>query len=532
MLSDSNVTEYGRVNIEFLSNGAVVNDIHALTMSKAVATDGTATITFTTSTAIAPAHATDNKVILTFPAGLVTAGTGCAISSPATTGTVTYGTDAITITLGSTATLAAGAVTVTCTGLTLAAQAAVTATATGTTGMKIETSKDNIAAYVSTPAVGAVTAVSLKGRQATGTGQTATVTFVTSTTLVESSANKISLTFPSNLIAANPDNSCGISSSSTATTSKYSSNTITLTLAPFSRLSAGEVTVTCSGLTLAASAAVTATSTGTTGLKIETSTDTIPAYISTPIIGGVSAELNALQLSRDVEIDNTATGTFKTSTPFTADATSNKITLSFPAGLVTAQAINLCSITSPASVVSTSVYAANSIALTVTSALAAGSVTVTCTGLTLAAKAAVAAVNTVGSEFGLKIETTKDTISTRVSVPCIGCVVADAAALAQGSVSDHEVLLKIRLSFVDALTLYAIRRFKIESYETDVTTRLTPLQPSLQRSNAVVDGYFVGKAKPVDFACTELDLSAMPNGTKHSLPPAFAHTRLQERAWF
>ena len=103
---------------------------------------------------------------------------------------------------------------------------------------------------------------------------------------------------------------------------------------------------------------------------------------------------------------------------------------------------------------------------------------------------------------------------------------------AQGSVSDHEVLLKIRLSYVDALTLYAVRRFKIESYETDVTTRLTPLQPSLQRSNAVVDGYFVGKAKPVDFACTELDLSAMPNGTKHSLPPAFAHTRLQERARF
>lgn len=103
---------------------------------------------------------------------------------------------------------------------------------------------------------------------------------------------------------------------------------------------------------------------------------------------------------------------------------------------------------------------------------------------------------------------------------------------AQGSVSDHEVLLKIRLSYVDALTLYAVRRFKIEPYETDVTTRLTPLQPSLQRSNAVVDGYFVGKAKPVDFACTELDLSAMPNGTKHSRPPAFAHTRLQERAWF
>jgi len=85
---------------------------------------------------------------------------------------------------------------------------------------------------------------------------------------------------------------------------------------------------------------------------------------------------------------------------------------------------------------------------------------------------------------------------------------------AQGSVTDHEVILKIRLTFVDALTLYAVRRFKIESYEIDATTRITPLQPSLQRSSPVVDGYFVGKPKPVDFACTELDLSALPIGAR------------------
>jgi hypothetical protein len=136
--------------------GCVVADAAtALSMSKAVATDGTATITFTTSTAISPAHATDNKVILTFPAGHVTAGTGCAISSPATTGTATYATDVITIALGSTATLAAGAVTVTCTGLTLAAKAAVAATTTA--GLKIETSKDTVATFVSVPCVGCVT---------------------------------------------------------------------------------------------------------------------------------------------------------------------------------------------------------------------------------------------------------------------------------------------------------------------------------------------------------------------------------------
>jgi hypothetical protein len=85
---------------------------------------------------------------------------------------------------------------------------------------------------------------------------------------------------------------------------------------------------------------------------------------------------------------------------------------------------------------------------------------------------------------------------------------------AQGSVTDDEVILNIRLTFVDALTLYAVRRFKIEAYQTDVTTRITPLQPSLWRSNAVTDGFFVGKTNPVDFSCTEFDLSSIPNGAK------------------
>ncbi len=101
---------------------------------------------------------------------------------------------------------------------------------------------------------------------------------------------------------------------------------------------------------------------------------------------------------------------------------------------------------------------------------------------------------------------------------------------AQGSVSDIEVILNIRLTFVDALTLYAIRRFKIESYQTDLTTRLTPMQPNLRRSNPVVDGFFVGKPKPLDFSCTEFDLSAIPNGTKCARPLVLTHAHLQERA--
>ncbi len=94
---------------------------------------------------------------------------------------------------------------------------------------------------------------------------------------------------------------------------------------------------------------------------------------------------------------------------------------------------------------------------------------------------------------------------------------------AQGSVSDSEIILNIRLTFVDSLTLYAVRRVKIESYQNEVTTRLTPMQPSLQRSKAVFDGYFVGKPKPLDFTCTELDLSSIPQGTLWPLPPGFPH---------
>jgi hypothetical protein len=101
---------------------------------------------------------------------------------------------------------------------------------------------------------------------------------------------------------------------------------------------------------------------------------------------------------------------------------------------------------------------------------------------------------------------------------------------AQGSVTDDEVILNIRLTFVDAFTLYAVRRFKIESYQTDVTTRLTPLQPSFRRSNPVFDGFFVGKAKPLDFSCTEFDLSSIPNGAKSERSPFFIQIHLQERA--
>jgi hypothetical protein len=39
------------------------------------------------------------------------------------------------------------------------------------------------------------------------------------------------------------------------------------------------------------------------------------------------------------------------------------------------------------------------------------------------------------------------------------------------------------------------------------------MQPNVQRRSPVVDGFFVNKSKPIDFTCTEFDLSALPNGT-------------------
>jgi hypothetical protein len=102
--------------------------------------------------------------------------------------------------------------------------------------------------------------------------------------------------------------------------------------------------------------------------------------------------------------------------------------------------------------------------------------------------------------------------------------------LEQGYITDNEVFFKIRLSYVDALSLYAVRRFKIESFETDVTTRITPMQPDLQRSKPIIDGFFAGKPKPLDFTCSEFDLPAIPNGAKRACPPTrFTHPYLQGR---
>jgi hypothetical protein len=88
-------------------------------------------------------------------------------------------------------------------------------------------------------------------------------------------------------------------------------------------------------------------------------------------------------------------------------------------------------------------------------------------------------------------------------------------------VNHEEVLLNISLTTAtNILTLYAVRRFKIQSYEVHSSVVLTPMQPSIQRnnSNSLVDDFFANKTKPLDFSCTELDLSTLSSGAKRALP--------------
>jgi len=406
--------------------GGVTASLSALKMSTAVGKDGTAEVSFQTSTSFT-AHPSDNKIFLTFPSGLVIAQANnlCGISSPLSIkSSSVYAFNVITLTV--TSDLAAGSVTVTCSGLTLAAKARQTATIGGTVGLKIDTSKDSVFFYVSTPAVGAVVVdpkSALQMKSSAGSDSDIAVSFTTSTVLQPSSSNKITLTFPNGLVSASTENKCGVTSSECVVTSKFDGNAITLTLAPYASLPAGKVTITCSGLTIAPKEEVVATTGTTNGLKIETSTDVIPDYANTPAVGGVTAALDALTMSTAVSPTGTATVSFTTSTPLTVAGT-GKITLTFPAGLVDAQAINLCAIASPPSVSSTSAFdgtGKQAVTLTLTADLVAAAVTVTCSGMTL--KALAGATATVGGTTGLRIETsTSSTLVAYVSTPTVGGV--------------------------------------------------------------------------------------------------------------
>jgi hypothetical protein len=393
----------------------------ALTMSRVIGASQTASVTFTTSTALP----VGGKITLSFPGGLVASvvsgTTFCELSSPklAAVSSASFAADAVTITLASI--VNAGEVTVTCTGLTLAAKDATTA------GLTVKTSLDTIAATIATPAIGAVTAIAesaLRLTGAAGSSQTATVSFSTSTGLP--TGGQITLTFPIALIASVTPATTFCAVTSVASTASFASGVVILTVG--ATLSAGPVIVTCSGLNLAPTAEVKASV--NTGLKIHTSKDIIPVFVDVRDVGVVKANTaSALILSKEVGATGTASITFTTSTAFAASA-GNTITLSFPSGHVTANAENKCTISSPQTK-STSAYTTNTITITVdaTATLSAGKVTVTCTGLTLAAKVGVINVNSAPASAGLQISTSADTIGAFVDVPAVGAVTVDAGTV-------------------------------------------------------------------------------------------------------
>ena len=270
-------------------------------------------ISFTTST---PLAATDT-IVLTFPAaGHVTtlANNQCGISSPAgksTTSAMAADPHTITLTLAASNTLAAGAVTVTCGGMTLAAKPMAAAAS----GVTIRTSKDAVAASVAIPAVGAVTATAASALTlspvAATAGQTATISFTTSTPLAAS--DTIVLTFPgTGHVTTLANNQCGISSpvgkSTTSAMAAGPPHTITITLAADNTLAAGAVTVTCGGMTLAAKPMAAAAS----GLQIKTSKDAVAASVAILAVGAVTVtSASALTLSPvAATADQTATISF------------------------------------------------------------------------------------------------------------------------------------------------------------------------------------------------------------------------------
>ena len=79
------------------------------------------------------------------------------------------------------------------------------------------------------------------------------------------------------------------------------------------------------------------------------------------------------------------------------------------------------------------------------------------------------------------------------------------------SVTDEAVFIRVKLVAPAALVLYAVRQAKIESYETNFTTMLIPMQPNKQRNTAVSGGQANTplSSKPLDFTCTELDTTSL-----------------------
>jgi hypothetical protein len=82
-------------------------------------------------------------------------------------------------------------------------------------------------------------------------------------------------------------------------------------------------------------------------------------------------------------------------------------------------------------------------------------------------------------------------------------------------VTEEEVVLSIVfLSTENLVTLYAVRRLKMESYQTDFSVDIHPLQPNERRGIATSLTFFTNHPSPVDFSCAEIDRSSLISGAK------------------
>ena len=77
------------------------------------------------------------------------------------------------------------------------------------------------------------------------------------------------------------------------------------------------------------------------------------------------------------------------------------------------------------------------------------------------------------------------------------------------TVTDEDVVIRVKLTAPAALTVYAVHQTKIEPSELDFSTTLIPMQPNKLRSHPISGGQANTplSSKPLDFHCTELDLS-------------------------
>jgi hypothetical protein len=123
-----------------------------------------------------------------------------------------------------------------------------------------------------------------------------------------------------------------------------------------------------------------------------------------------------------------------------------------------------------------------------------------------------------------------------INVTSNGSIVHDYAP-SMVQVTDEEVLIHItlpaplgpdmqtRMGDENPITLYAVRRLKIELPPFNASFGMTPMEPNVYRGFPVSFGFFANKSAPVDFSCVELDLSSMM-GAKPAQPAVLSITHV------